>query len=108
MSGPLPATSATFRRLLTAAPFTSSCSRYLSCDALNGLDQIVAQRSLTVRIRLREPERHHLASVLRDRRLARQGGCERGGGDGGNDLTSGHMAWWRPLLPNDDGCVGTC
>src|SRR6201987_5092739 len=35
MSGPLPATNATFRRLLTAAPFTSSCSRYLSCEALN-------------------------------------------------------------------------
>src|SRR6478736_6328967 len=35
MSGPLPATSATFRRLFTAAPFTSSWSRYLSCEALN-------------------------------------------------------------------------
>src|SRR5882757_4340309 len=34
MSGPLPATSAIFSRLLTAAPFTSICRKYLSCDAL--------------------------------------------------------------------------
>src|SRR5258705_7936889 len=34
VSGPFPARSAIFKRLLTAAPFTSSCSRYLSCDTL--------------------------------------------------------------------------
>jgi len=83
MSGPLPATSATLRKIVHRGAFDLELQQILVLRGIEGLDQIAAQRRLPSEFRLPEPEGHDLAAVLRDCRRSWHAAAIVAAGNGG-------------------------